>query len=80
MRVTALVPRLADDRAAKIATRAHREGITPREAMAVRGDLTAEESDAPVRPAAMAGGGGCRPQPATEPLCDLRHRCLISST
>jgi len=55
MLVTALVPRLGYDRAAKIATRAHREGTTLREAAIAEGALSAEEFDALVRPEAMTG-------------------------
>ena len=55
MLVTALVPRLGYDRAAKIAMRAHREGLTLREAALAEGALSAEEFDALVRPETMTG-------------------------
>ena len=55
MLVTALVPRLGYDRAATIATRAHREGLTLREAAVAEGALSAEEFDALVRPETMTG-------------------------
>jgi len=55
MLVTALVPRLGYDRAAEIAVKAHREGLTLREAAVALGALTAEEFDALVRPEGMVG-------------------------
>jgi len=58
MLVTALVPQLGYDRAAKIATRAHREGLTLREAAMADGALTGEEFDALVRPETMTGRDG----------------------
>jgi fumarate hydratase class II len=53
MLVTALAPRLGYDRAAEIAKKAHREGITLREAAIALGYLTAEEFDREVRPERM---------------------------
>jgi fumarate hydratase class II len=60
MLVTALAPRLGYDRAAEIAKKAHREGITLREAAIALGYLTAEEFDREVRPERMV-------HPAEEP-------------
>ncbi|MBD3222868.1 class II fumarate hydratase [bacterium] len=54
MLVTALVPRLGYDRAAAIAARAHREGITLREAVLAEGALEAGEFDALI--AALTSG------------------------
>ena len=56
MLVTALVPRLGYDRAAAIATKAHREGLTLKAAAVALGALTADEFDALVRPEMMTGG------------------------
>lgn len=53
MLVTALTPRLGYDRAAAIAKKAHREGLTLKEAAVALGYLTAEEFDRIVRPEAM---------------------------
>jgi fumarate hydratase class II len=54
MLVTALTPLLGYDRAAEIAKKAHREGITLREAVLALGYLSAEEFDRHVRPERMA--------------------------
>ena len=53
MLVTALAPRLGYDRAAAIAKKAHREGLTLKEAAVALGYLTAEEFDREVRPERM---------------------------
>jgi fumarate hydratase class II len=53
MLVTALAPRLGYDRAAEIAKKAHREGLTLKEAAVALGYLTAEEFDREVRPERM---------------------------
>jgi fumarate hydratase class II len=53
MLVTALTPLLGYDRAAEIAKKAHREGITLREAVLALGYLSAEEFDRHVRPERM---------------------------
>ena len=58
MLVTALVPRLGYDRAAAIAERAQREGLTLREAVIADGALDGAAFDALVRPEALARGGG----------------------
>jgi fumarate hydratase class II len=58
MLVTALAPRLGYDRAAEIAKKAHREGLTLREAALALGYLTAEEFDREVRPERMIKPGG----------------------
>jgi fumarate hydratase class II len=55
MLVTALSPRLGYDKAAEIAKKAHREGITLKEAALALGYLTAEEYDEAVRPERMTG-------------------------
>ncbi len=60
MLVTALAPRLGYDRAAEIAKKAHREGLTLKEAAVALGYLTAEEFDREVRPERMVG-----PEPGT---------------
>jgi len=57
MLVTALAPRLGYDRAAEIAKKAHREGLTLKEAAVALGYLTAEEFDREVRPERMVGPG-----------------------
>ena len=57
MLVTALVPRLGYDAAARLARHAHRTGSTLREAAAELGLVTPEEFDAWVRPAEMAKPG-----------------------
>jgi fumarate hydratase class II len=54
MRVTALVPRLGYDAAARIAHEAHARGTTLREACLALGALPADEFDALVDPARMA--------------------------
>lgn len=54
MLVTALAPVLGYDRAAEIAKKAHREGLTLKEAAVSLGYLTAEEFDRHVRPERMA--------------------------
>ena len=53
MLVTALTPRLGYDRAAEIAKKAHREGLTLKEAAVALGYLTAEEFDREVVPERM---------------------------
>jgi fumarate hydratase, class II len=53
MLVTALTPLLGYDRAAEIAKKAHREGLTLKEAATALGYLTAEEFDKHVRPERM---------------------------
>lgn len=55
MLVTALVPHIGYDRAAKIAARAHREGLTLREAALASGDVSGEQFDQWVTPSAMVG-------------------------
>ncbi len=55
MLVTALTPRLGYDRAAEIAKKAHRDGLTLKEAALALGDLTAQEFDRDVRPERMVG-------------------------
>lgn len=55
MLVTALSPRIGYDNAAKVAKKAHQEGITLREAAVALGVLTAEEFDQAVRPEKMLG-------------------------
>ena len=55
MLVTALNPHIGYDKAAQIAKRAHREGLTLREAALASGHVTAEQFDAWVRPEAMVG-------------------------
>jgi fumarate hydratase class II len=55
MLVTALAPRIGYDAAAKVARKAHAEGITLREAAAALGLVDAEEFDRIVRPEAMLG-------------------------
>jgi fumarate hydratase class II len=55
MLVTALAPRIGYDRAAEIATRAHRDGTTLREAALALGYVSAEDFDRLVRPEAMLG-------------------------
>ena len=55
MLVTALAPRLGYDRAARIAKKAHAEGLTLKEAALALGYLTAEEFDREVRPERMVG-------------------------
>lgn len=53
MLVTALAPILGYDRAAEIAKKAHREGLTLKEAALSLGYLTAEEFERNVRPERM---------------------------
>ena len=53
MLVTALTPLLGYDRAAEIAKKAHREGLTLKEAAMALGYVTAEEFDRHVRPERM---------------------------
>ncbi|RME68155.1 MAG: class II fumarate hydratase [Verrucomicrobia bacterium] len=55
MLVTALTPHIGYDRAAEIAKKAHREGLTLREAALALGHVTAEQFDTWVRPEAMTG-------------------------
>ena len=55
MLVTALTPRLGYDRAAEIAKKAHREGLTLKEAALALGHLTGEEFDRWMRPERMVG-------------------------
>ncbi len=57
MLVTALSPRLGYEKAAEIAQKAHREGLTLRQACLKLGYLSAEEFDAIVDPARMLGPG-----------------------
>jgi fumarate hydratase class II len=57
MLVTALVPRIGYDQAAKAALTAHREGISLREACGRLGLLTPQEYDAAVRPEQMTRAG-----------------------
>ena len=53
MLVTALTPHIGYDKSAKIALKAHREGLTLREAALALGFVTAEQFDAWVRPEEM---------------------------
>jgi fumarate hydratase class II len=53
MLVTALNPLIGYDNAAKVAKKAHAEGITLKEAAVGLGLLTAEEFDQAVRPESM---------------------------
>ena len=55
MLVTALNPRIGYEKAAKIAQKAHREGITLRQAALDLGWLSAEQFDAWVNPIDMLG-------------------------
>ena len=57
MLVTALNPRIGYDKAAKVAQKAHAEGITLREAAVALGLLTAGEFDELVRPEEMTRPG-----------------------
>jgi fumarate hydratase class II len=57
MLVTALSPRIGYDRAARVAKKAHHEGVTLREAAVALGFVTGEEFDALVRPEAMVRPG-----------------------
>jgi len=60
MLVTALAPHIGYDRAAEIAKRAHRDGVTLREAALALGHVTAEEFDRWVKPADMVRCGNGR--------------------
>ena len=53
MLVTALTPRIGYDAAARLAQRAHREGLTLREVAILEGELTPEEFDAIVVPSQL---------------------------
>jgi fumarate hydratase class II len=53
MLVTALTPRIGYDKAAEIATKAEREGLTLKQAAVALGHLTADEFDRSVRPERM---------------------------
>jgi fumarate hydratase class II len=55
MLVTALAPRIGYERAAEIAKKAHREGVSLKEAALALGYVTAEEFDRWVRPEEMVG-------------------------
>jgi fumarate hydratase class II len=55
MLVTALAPHIGYDRSAQIATKAHREGLTLREAALALGHVSAAQFDEWVRPEAMVG-------------------------
>jgi fumarate hydratase class II len=55
MLVTALSPHIGYDKAAKVAKKAHSEGITLKEAAVALGYLKAEEFDKFVRPEKMLG-------------------------
>ena len=55
MLVTALTPHIGYDRAADIAKTAHRDGLNLRQAALASGQVSAEQFDAWVRPAAMVG-------------------------
>jgi fumarate hydratase class II len=65
MLVTALTPRLGYDRAAEIAKKAHREGLTLKEAALALGHLTAEEFDRCVQPERMVNP---LPSPGAHPV------------
>lgn len=56
MLVTALAPHIGHDRAAEVAKRAHRDGITLREAALTLKHVTADEFDRWVRPSEMVWG------------------------
>jgi fumarate hydratase class II len=58
MLATALSPKLGYDRAAEVAKKAEGEGLTLKQSAIALGYLTAEEFDALVRPADMAGRHG----------------------
>jgi fumarate hydratase class II len=58
MLVTALNPHIGYDRAAEIAKRAHRDGLTLREAAIASGHVSAEDFDAWVRADRMVGPRG----------------------
>jgi fumarate hydratase class II len=53
MLVTALVPHVGYDRAARIAQKAHADGTTLRDAAIALGEVTSDEFDAWVRPERM---------------------------
>ena len=55
MLVTALSPHIGYDRAARIARHAHQQGTTLREAALVSGEVSADDFDTWVQPAAMVG-------------------------
>jgi fumarate hydratase, class II len=55
MLVTALNPHIGYDKAAGIAKKAHREGLTLREAALASGWVTADQFDDWVKPEAMVG-------------------------
>jgi fumarate hydratase, class II len=55
MLVTALAPHIGYERAAAVATKAHAEGTSLREAAIALGSVSAEEFDAIVRPETMIG-------------------------
>ncbi len=57
MLVTALAPHIGYEHAAEIARRAHQEGTTLRVAALASGQVTAEDFDRWVRPAAMVRAG-----------------------
>lgn len=59
MLVTALTLRLGYDRAAEIAKKAHREGITLKQAALALGHLTAEKFDRCVQPERMVNPPPC---------------------
>jgi fumarate hydratase class II len=56
MLVTALAPHIGYDRAAEIAKRAHRDGVTLREAALALGYVTADDFDRWVKPSEMVRG------------------------
>ena len=55
MLVTALNPHIGYDKAAQIAKKAHREGLTLRQAALASGHVTAAQFDEWVRPERMVG-------------------------
>ena len=61
MLVTALAPHIGYDRAAEIAKRAHRDGVTLREAALALGHVSAEQFECWVQPAGMVRGDGRLP-------------------
>jgi fumarate hydratase class II len=65
MLVPALTPRPGYDRAAEIAKKAHREGITLKQAALALGHLTAEEFDRCVQPERMVNP---LPSPGAHPV------------
>ena len=65
MLVTALNPHIGYDKAAAIAKKAHREGLSLRESALASGWLTGEQFDAWVKPSAMVGDAkGASSEPA----------------